>query len=223
MRSIAGLFGRSPFKLLEQHMDKVRSAMNEVPPLFDALYAEDYVKVKEVSSKIMKLEHEADNLKNDIRSQTPNSLFMPVDRRDFLSLLSSQDDIADSVEDLSIVLRFKNVAVPTPIKPLLMELANHVMDIGDLSYDIVQELDNLMEVSFGGAEADVVLKMVDTLSTREWEADKLQFKITKEIFAIEDELSKGDFYILLEIVRKLGSLADKCEKVGKILRMFISV
>jgi predicted phosphate transport protein (TIGR00153 family) len=222
MRSIAGLFGRSPFKLLEQHMDKVRSAMNEVSPLFDALYSEDYVKVKEVSNKIMKLEHEADNLKNDIRSQTPNSLFMPVDRRDFLNLLSSQDDIADSAEDLSIVLRFKNVAVPAPIKPMLMELANHVMDIGDLAYNIVQELDNLMEVSFGGAEADVVLKMVDTLSTREWEADKLQFKITKEIFAMEDELSKGDFYILMEIVRKLGILADKCEKVGKVLRMFIS-
>jgi len=196
--------------------------MNEVPPLFDALYAEDYVKVKEVSNNIMKLEHEADNLKNDIRSQTPNSLFMPVDRRDFLSLLSSQDDIADSIEDLSIVLRFKNVAVPASIKPILMELASHVMDIGDLANNIIQELDNLMEVSFGGAEAEVVLKMVDTLSTREWEADKLQFKITKEIFAMEDELSKGDFYVLLEIVRKLGSLADKCEKVGKILRMFIT-
>jgi predicted phosphate transport protein (TIGR00153 family) len=222
MRSIAGLFGRSPFKLLEQHMDKVRSAMNEVPPLFDALYAEDYVKVKEVSNNIIKLEHEADILKNDIRSQTPNSLFMPVDRRDFLSLLSSQDDIADTVEDLSIVLRFKNVAVPAPIKPMLMELANHVMDIGILAYNIVQELDNLMEVSFGGAEADVVLKMVDQLSTREWEADKLQFKITKEIYAMEDDLSKGDFFVLMEIIRTLGSLADKCEKVGKILRMFIS-
>jgi predicted phosphate transport protein (TIGR00153 family) len=222
MRSIAGLFGRSPFKLLEQHMDKVRSAMNEVPPLFDALYAEDYAKVKEVSNNIMKLEHEADILKNDIRSQTPNSLFMPVDRRDFLSLLSSQDDIADTVEDLSIVLRFKNVAVPAPIKPMLMELANHVMDIGILAYNIVQELDNLMEVSFGGAEADVVLKMVDQLSTREWEADKLQFKITKEIYAMEDDLSKGDFFVLMEIIRTLGSLADKCEKVGKILRMFIS-
>ncbi|MBE9537315.1 MAG: TIGR00153 family protein [Proteobacteria bacterium] len=222
MRSIAGLFGRSPFKLLEQHMDKVRSAMNEVPSLFDALYAEDYAKVKEVSNNILKLEHEADILKNDIRSQTPNSLFMPVDRRDFLSLLSSQDDIADTVEDLSIVLRFKNVVIPAPIKPMLMELANHVMDIGDLAYNIVQELDNLMEVSFGGAEADVVLKMVDTISTREWEADKLQFKITKEIYAMEDDLSKGDFFVLMEIVRTLGSLADKCEKVGKILRMFIS-
>lgn len=222
MRSIAGLFGRSPFKLLEKHMDKVGDTVASLPPLFDALYACDYQKVKDVSEKILKLEHEADNLKNEMRSEIPNSLFMPVDRRDFLGLLSSQDDIADAAEDLSIVLRFKNVRVPDSLKPKLLELVNHVVEIGGLANSIVQELDNLMEVSFGGPEADVVLKMVEKLSLMEWEADKMQFKVTKEIFAIEEELSKGDFFVLLEIVKKLGHLADKCEKVGKMLRMFIN-
>ncbi len=222
MRSIAGLFGRSPFKLLEKHMEKVKEALKEVPPIFDALYDADFVRIKKISEKIMKLEHEADNLKNDIRKQIPSSIFMPVDRRDFMSLLSSQDDIADAAEDLSVVLRFKEIEVPESIKPVFIELAKNVMDIGDLAYRIVQELDNLMEVSFGGPEADAVLKMIDDLGTMEWEADKLQFKVTKDIFAIEDNLTKGDFFVLLEMVRKLGGLADKSEKVGKILRMFIT-
>ena len=222
MRSIAGLFGRSPFKLLEKHMEKVRECLQEIPSLLDALYECNYAKVKEVSENILKLEHEADKLKNSIRGEVPNSLFMPVDRRDFLALLSAQDDIADSTEDLSILLRLKNVEVPDTLKPLFQQLVEKIMDIGDYGYRIVQELDNLMEVSFGGPEADTVLEMIDKIATMEWEADKLQFKVTKAIFAIEDDLSKGDFFILLEIVRKLGSLADKSEKVGKILRMFIT-
>ena len=222
MRSIAGLFGRSPFKLLEQHMEKVKECMKEIPPIFDALYAGDYEKVRSVSQTILKLEHEADNIKDSIRSQMPASLFMPVDRRDFLSLLSAQDDISDAAEDISIVLRFKEIEIPTTLKPLLMELVNSVMAIGDTAYKLIQELDNLVEVSFGGPEADTVLGAIDGLGTMEWEADKLQFKITKEIFALEEELSKGEFFILLEIVRKLGSLADKSEKVGKLLRMFIT-
>jgi len=222
MRSIAGIFGRSPFKLLEQHMEKVKDVLDEVPPLFDALYECDFDHVKEVSENILKLEHEADKLKNDIRGQIPNSLFMPVDRRDFLNLLSAQDDIADAVEDLSIVLRLKNLTVPEAIRPDLMELANHVMDIGKMANKIVQELDNLMEVSFGGPEADTVMAMVDDLSTMEWKADKLQFKLAKEIFQMEESLSKGDFFVLLELGRKLGAIADKSEKVGKILRMFIT-
>jgi len=222
MRSIAGIFGRSPFKLLEQHMEKVKDVLDEVPPLIDALYEADFDLVKEISEKILKLEHEADKLKNDIRGQIPNSLFMPVDRRDFLNLLSAQDDIADAVEDLSIVLRLKNLNVPEAIRSDLMELANHVMDIGEMANKIVQELDNLMEVSFGGPEADSVMSMVSELSTMEWKADKLQFKLAKEIFQMEESLSKGDFFVLLELGRKLGGLADKSEKVGKILRMFIT-
>lgn len=222
MRSIAGIFGRSPFKLLEQHMEKVKDVLDEVPPLFDALYGSDFDRVKEVSESILRLEHEADKLKNDIRGQLPNSLFMPVDRRDFLNLLSAQDDIADAVEDLSIVLRLKNITVPESIRPKLMELASHVLDIGGMANKIVQELDSLMEVSFGGPEADSVMTMVSDLSTMEWKADKLQFKFAQEIFQMEETLSKGDFFVLLEIGRKLGGLADKSEKVGKILRMFIT-
>ncbi|MDH3973953.1 MAG: TIGR00153 family protein [Deltaproteobacteria bacterium] len=222
MRSIAGIFGRSPFKLLEQHMEKVKDVLDEVPPLFDALYESDFDRVKKHSENILKLEHEADKLKNDIRGQIPNSIFMPVDRRDFLNLLSAQDDIADAVEDLSIVLRLKNVTVPENIRPNFMELAGHVMDISSMANNIVQELDNLMEVSFGGPEADSVMAMINELSTMEWKADKLQFKLAREIFQMEETLSKGDFFVLLELGRKLGGLADKSEKVGKILRMFIT-
>ncbi len=222
MRSIAALFGRSPFKLLEKHMEVVKEGLNEIKPLFDALYEEDYGRVKEVSEKILKLEHNADKMKNDIRSEITGNIFMPVDRRDFLNLLSAQDDIADAVEDLSIVLRLRDIKLPVQMKPAMNELVNNVAGIGDMAYKIVQELDNLMEVSFRGPEADSVDNMVTELATAEWNADKLQFKITKMVFLAEEELSKGEFFILLEIVRKLGAIADKSEKVGKILRMFLA-
>jgi len=102
------------------------------------------------------------------------------------------------------------------------ELVNNIVDIGDMAYKIVQELDNLMEVSFRRPEADSVHAMVDEIGKMEWNADKLQFKIAKMIFSLEEKLSKGDFIVLLEIVRKLGGIADKSEKVGKILRAFIT-
>lgn len=221
MRAITGLFGKSPFKLLAKHMEYVNKAVGTIPDLFDALYAEDYDRIKVESEKAIKFEHEADKLKDEVRSQIPNSLFMPVDRRDFMSLLSAQDDIADAVEDLSIVLRFKNVRIHDRIKPHFSELLKLVIEISEMAHKVVEDLDNLMEVSFRGPEADAVIEMTNKLGTLEWEADKLQFKIAQEIFVVEDELSKGDFYIHMELIRKLGGLADKSEKVGKILRMFI--
>ena len=222
MRAIAGLFGRSPFKLLEKHMDIVKGGLNEIYPLFDALFEEDFDRIKEVSKKILKLEYDADKMKSNIRGEITNSLFMPVDRRDFLNLLSAQDDIADATEDLSIVLRLKDLTVPDDIKPVMMDLVRSIVTAGEMACNVVQELDNLMEVSFRGPEADAVHEMVRELGTMEWKADKLQFQITKMIFVLEEDLSKGDFFVLLEIVRKLGGIADTSERVGKILRVFIT-
>ena len=56
-----------------------------------------------------------DKIKDDIRQHLPKSIFLPVDKRDFMHLLSAQDDIADAVEDLAVLVRIKKVNVPDNI------------------------------------------------------------------------------------------------------------
>ena len=107
MRSIFSMFAKSPFKPLVSHMDKVRACVEQVKPLFDALDKKDYDSVQKISELIVKLEHEADMIKDDIRNHMRQSMFLPVDKRDFMHLLSAQDDIADAVEDLAVILRIK--------------------------------------------------------------------------------------------------------------------
>ena len=112
MRSILSMFAKSPFKPLTGHIDKVKACVNLIKPLFKAQQAMDYENVFSISEKIMKLEHEADIIKDQIRIQIPQSIFLPVDKRDFDHLLSVQDDIADAVEDLAVLLRIKNLVTP---------------------------------------------------------------------------------------------------------------
>ena len=109
MRSILSMFAESPFKPLTGHIDKVRACVNLIKPLFKAQEEMDYKKVLSISENIMKFEHDADIIKDKIRSQIPKSIFLPVDKRDFDHLLSVQDDMADAVEDLAVLLRIKNL------------------------------------------------------------------------------------------------------------------
>ena len=84
MRSIAGVFGRSPFRPLAQHTEKVNDTVQLVRPLMEAFLAGDWAKTDELYVRISKLEHKADVLKSEIRDRLPKSLFLPVDRGEAL-------------------------------------------------------------------------------------------------------------------------------------------
>ena len=222
MRTIFSMFAKSPFKPLVSHIDLVQECVNQIIPLFEFLQARDYQKVEETSKRIEKLEHKADKIKDDIRSHLPQSIFLPVDKRDFMRLLSAQDDIADAVEDLAVLLRIKNLEIPGALNESLMDLAHHVVGAANEACRMIRELEDLLEASFGGAEAEKVEKMAQNLGTAEWEADKKQFLLAQQLFSLGDQLNAADLLLMNEVVKKLGGVADEAEKIGKTLRMFLA-
>jgi len=87
---------------------------------------------------------------------------------------------------------------------------------------MIRELEDLLEASFGGAEAEKVEKMAQNLGTAEWEADKKQFLLAQQLFSLGDQLSAADLLLMNEVVKKLGGVADEAEKIGKTLRIFLA-
>ncbi len=222
MRSILSMFSKSPFKPLASHMDKVRACVEQIKPLFEALENKDYDSVQKVSELIVKLEHEADMIKDDIRTHMRQSMFLPVDKKDFMHILSAQDDIADAIEDLAVLLRIKNLDTPVEIKLLLKDLVSHIVNTAHMGCDLISELEALLEASFGGAEAEKVEKATQELGTAEWEADRKQFLLAKKLFALGNDLGPADLLLWNEVIKKLGAVADKTEQIGKTLRIFLS-
>ena len=147
MRSIMSMFSKSPFRPLVSHIEKVRACVDQMNPLFSALEGHDYQAVMEISEVIIKFEHEADNIKDQIRQSIGQSVFFAVDKRDFMQLLSAQDDIADAVEDLAVLLRIKNLETPEVIREPLMDLVDHIIKTANQACDLICELDTLLEAS----------------------------------------------------------------------------
>lgn len=222
MRSILSMFSKSPFRPLVSHIEKVRACVDQMKPLFASLDGHDYQSVMDISEVVIKFEHEADSIKDQIRQSLPQSVFLPVDKRDFMHLLSAQDDIADSVEDLAVLLRIKNLETPDQIKEPLINLVDHVVKTANMACDLICELDVLLEASFGGAEAEKVEKAAAELGTAEWEADRKQFLLAQQLFSLGDQIKAADLLLWNEVLKNLGGVADKSEKIGKILRLFIS-
>jgi hypothetical protein len=139
-----------------------------------------------------------------------------------MRLLSAQDDIADAVEDLAVLLRIKNLEIPGALNESLMDLAHHVVGAANEACRMIRELEDLLEASFGGAEAEKVEKMAQNLGTAEWEADKKQFLLAQQLFSLGDQLNAADLLLMNEVVKKLGGVADEAEKIGKTLRIFLA-
>lgn len=222
MRSILSIFGKSPFGHLQQHMRKVKECVDRIVPLMEALIKRDYDEVEKEASLISKLEHKADLMKDIIRNELPKNIFLPVNRGDLLTVLSCQDDISDTAEDVGVLLTMRKMVLPEELQSDLEVFLNKVMIVCNQAFTIMEEIDELVETSFRGLEAAKVLQMIDELGTMEWETDKKQLILAKKLLAMEDSLKPIDIFMWMKIFEKIGDLANDAERMGNRLRLMLS-
>lgn len=216
------LFGRSPFGPLQEHMRVVVHCADKVPDLFEALCAGDEQKIREIRDEIFALENKADEIKNELRSHLPKTLFMPVDRRDILEILDLQDSIADTAQDIAGALIVRRPKVVDSIRSPLMELTARCLDACHQLARIMEQLDELVETSFGGRGSETVLAMINELNRIETDTDNKAIDLLNELFTHEGEIDPVSLMIWHRLIRWVGDLADYSEKVGNRLRLLVT-
>jgi predicted phosphate transport protein (TIGR00153 family) len=220
--TFAGLFGRSPFKPMQEQMRTVKKCSAQITKLFVALCNGDQKKVEAIKDKIFDLENEADKIKNQLRSHLPKSLFMPVDRRDLLEVLDLQDNIADTAQDIAGLLVARKMDVVEGMRQPLMNLVRRCVDACDQAARIIERLDELVETGFHGPESDSVIEMVDQLNNIESDTDQMGLELTQILFAHEDDMNPVSVVFWHDLIIMIGGLADYAEKVGNRLRLLLA-
>ncbi len=223
MSVLANLFRKSPFTPLQTHMERVVKCVHRMQDLYDAHFQGDFEQVNKLAEEISELEHLADIAKNEIRNNLPRGLFLPVNRGDLLEILSLQDSIADKAEDVAILMTLKPLPQIEPLKEDMKKFMLKNIQAVEKTHDIIREMDELLESAFGGTEAEKVIRMVEEVAFMEHEADIMQHKILKELFSMEDTLSYSSFYLWINILQTMASLANLAEKLANRVRMLLEV
>lgn len=219
---LAALFARSPFGPLQEHMRIVERCAQELPPLIEALSRSDTATASARKADVFRLEHEADEAKNSIRSALPSTLFMPVARGDLLDLLSSQDAIADAAQDAAGLLAVGKLRfVPALSEPLAAFVAE-IVEVVAKARELVERLDELVEVGFRGKEAESLLQMIDEVSRRESVTDTMGSELVALLFDHEADMGPLSVVFWYESIQALGRIADEAENVGDRLRLLIA-
>lgn len=219
---LAKMLKRSPFKAMQEHMRAVMSCVSHVPGLYAALGAGDEAALKSAKTAIFQAEEHADRLKNELRANLPNRLFMPVDRRDLLEILQLQDSIADTAQDIAGLLTERPMSVPEPMREPLSKLVERCVDTCAHCAKAIEELDELVEMGFRGREAERVEAMLDEINRIEEETDVMGFDLARVLFAHEDEMKPVSVLMWYQLIHWTGDLADYAEKVSDRLRLLIA-
>jgi predicted phosphate transport protein (TIGR00153 family) len=219
---IASLFGKSPFKPLQAHMEIVKECVLEVPMLFEALISDEQETLVRQQEKIFAKEEEADILSNELCIHLPKSLFMAVDRRDLLDLLDLQDNIADTAQDIAGLMIERDMSVPQELVEPLQALVQRCVDTCIHAATIIERIDELIETGFRGREAAKVEEMVAELSDIEDETDMMGQDLAHLLFSIEDNMKPVSVMFWYQMIQWIGDLADHAEAVGNQMRLLIA-
>jgi predicted phosphate transport protein (TIGR00153 family) len=206
---------------MQKHMDAVIGCVRVLPELLDAMAAGDKEAVAQARIRVDDLEHEADELKHDIRLHLPTRLFMAVERRDLLEILTNQDSIADVAQDIAELADLRGMCTPQPLREPFIALVGAAIDTCEQHATIVREFDELVETGFGRNEVARVSEMIDRMNELESLADGKGEDALRALFAIEDELGAGGHY-WYEMIRWAGNLADHAERAGNRIRLLIA-
>jgi len=218
MRNIISVFGRSPFVPLQMHMEKVVECVEQIPIIIEVYRQGDCEKVESIAEKISKLEHKADLIKHDIRNSLPRGLFMPVDRSKLLKILSLQDGIANRAEDAAVLLTFKQAKSFGGFDAAFDVFMENCLATFNLSRNIIELLDELLETGFGGMEANKVNELIDKVALKEHEADVSQKELVRLLLANEDRISYGDFFLWTRVIQQVSGIADRSDKLAATIR-----
>jgi predicted phosphate transport protein (TIGR00153 family) len=219
---LANIFGSSPVRPLEKHIGIAFSCAKQLNGFFAAAIKGDWEKAAVFRGEIERLEHEADDLKKEIRLGLPKSLFMPVPREDLLELLLVQDKIANRTKDVSGIVLGRKLPIPADIADQFLEFVDRNVDAAKQARKSVRELDELFTAGFRGAEVELVTALIDKLDQIETDTDDKQAALRAAVYAIEDTLNPIDAVFLYKVIELTGEIADMAERVGRRLELLLS-
>ena len=220
--TLSELFVSSPIKPLQKHISKALECSEALEGLLQAAFDGDWDKVKKAKNNIIKLEKKADKIKRDIRLHLPKGWFMAADRRDLLSLLTSQDKIADCAEDIAQIIFIRQMQFPESLQSEIMAFLVRAIDSVRVADKAINELDELVTAGFKGRERKVVESLLKELDKIENETDEMQEAILIKLREFENQLQGPEMMFTYRAIGLIAKLADNAERVADRLELVVA-
>ncbi len=182
--------------------------------LLNASLSQDWQQAASHADAIIEGEQDADEIKRDIQTHLPRSLFLPFARADLLELLRLQDQLANHSKSLARLLVTRKMTVPPTLQDGIKAYFATTLDISDRAKRTINELDELLETGFRGKEAELVDNMIDGLDELEKLCEAKEMALRATLFELESELPPVDVMFLYRLTDGLAEITGTSLRIG---------
>lgn len=219
---LSALFGRSPIRPIQEHMAIAHKCVESLGRFLEASFVKDWDTAYRIQQEIRDIENQADDLKSNVRTNLPKSLFLPVPRTDLLELLSTQDKLANRAKDVAGLMLGRKMEMPESLVDTVREYYRESLMASAQALKVINELDELLETGFRGKEVELVESLIEELDNLEHQTDVSQISLRAKLFELEASLPPVHVMFLYKIIDQIGDLADISQKIGGRLLLLIA-
>lgn len=222
INNIFGLFAHSPLKPLKTHSDTISECCNLLIPFFESTFANQWDKAESLRIQIAETERDADTVKREIRLKLPRGLFMPVDRRDLLELVTQQDKLANYAKRITTRIITRHLHIPDILQKTFLDYLKDSLEATNQVQRVVGEMDQLLETGFKGRELTLVNNLINQLDKLEDITEQNQLDLRRQLLTIEHELPPVDVIFLHKIIDWVDDLAEQAQRVGSRIELMLA-
>lgn len=199
-------------------MEHVARTVAKGQALVEAYLANDQASVERLAQEIDQLEAEADEQKRQIELQLRGGMFVAVERGRLRQIISSQDSIADKMQNLARLTTLRACEEPPPFADTFNQFLQLNLDTFAAIRAVIDELDALIGSSSSVNEFSPIFEMIERVAIMESEADDLQHLLLKELFKVEIMMSPGEFFLWTKIFKQVADIGNLSNRLGNRLR-----
>jgi predicted phosphate transport protein (TIGR00153 family) len=214
MSTIGKLFGRSPFSQIQQHMDQVNKCVDKMSESLEPVKDGNFEQLDGIADEVLHLEHQADQIKDDIREKLLKRFFMPIDRSEVLEIVSLQDSIADTAEDICKVLTIRKLPFPEDITDDYGAFVDLNRKACRTCVLIISMMAELIESVFRCTQTEHVRSLAKDSALTEHQADVVQMMLLKKICAHDEDFTVDEFHLWMRVTRNLSRLSNIAENLA---------
>jgi predicted phosphate transport protein (TIGR00153 family) len=212
---------KSPFDGLQKHFKYVKIGISALEKAVKFYMKGDLDNFKKFGDKVNKSEDLADQVKGNIRNHLPKFIFIPIDKGDFLALLSEADGILDSAEDVVVLMDMRKTKIPKNIKVEFLEIMKKALETVEALGTAMELFKFMLDSSFGGRSRQEIKQVIHSIHKLEHESDLIEKEISKQLFN-DSDLDAIAVVHLLKIVDRMGCMADHSENAADKIRAMLA-
>jgi len=208
------------FRGIQEHAEKVKECAWVFQQAFECHVNVQCELFETHRNEVIRMESEADTIKNRIRAYLPQEILMPVNKVLLLKYVKEQDGVLDAVVGALAWISYRNREfIPADLHKDFFLLVDAVMDpFEEISRMVAAAMKYFQR--FSEDRRNKVKEIIRTIRKQEHEADKVEEMIIQKAFAsVTDPIT---LFHVIRLAETIGTIADHAENAGDIMRAMLA-